>query len=316
MPATTAGGKGSMSITLGIKKPVTHPRRRPVKLDDDEKKRLEQLRKEVEPLPSLDGPPPESAAAALWLGFRRRVRQLLTSEDARRFLEWDAISQTMHAGNAPYIAQELNALKDSPQWQSRWKPALREDAAGCPNRSRWRPTSSGNLIHHVYHLHKAEPVLRRQIENFSHIIEFGGGYGSFCRLAWRLGFRGRYVIFDFPEFSALQRYFLRSVGVPLAQPGKPNGAHCITEMDDLVAEARDCELFLGLWSISETPLDFRRKVLATVANAGNFLFASQRQVGEVDNIAFFKQWTAMHSQLQWSELPIAHMPDSYYLIGR
>jgi hypothetical protein len=307
-------GKETMSISALIKAPLT--RRRPVRLDADEQRRIEQLRKEVEQLPSLGEPPSDSSAAALWHDFRRRLRRSLAGEDPRRFTEWDVIVQTMYVDNPPYIPQELNPLKDSPQWPSRWKPALREDAAGCPARSRWRPTSSGNLIHHAYHLFRAEPVLGRQVRDFSHIIEFGGGYGSFCRLAWRLGFRGRYVIFDFPEFSALQRYFLRGVGVPLAEPGKPSGAHCISELDNLAVEAPGCDLFVALWSISETSLDLRRRVLATVAGAGHFLMAGQSRVGEADNIAFFDQWTAAHSHLQWSNLPIAHMPGNFYLIGK
>jgi hypothetical protein len=304
-----------MPVIEKVKKLRAPPRRRPVALDADEKMRIARLRAEVEQLPSLDGPPPESLAAAEWLDYRRRLRQLLASDDPRRFIEWDIIGQCMHVGNAPYIPQELNPLKDSPRWQSHWKPALREDAAGCPTRCRWRPTSSGNLIHHAYHVLQAESVLGRPLEKFSRIVEFGGGYGSFCRLAWRLGFRGRYVIFDFPEFSALQRYFLRNVGVPLAEPANPNGANCISDMNDLMTESRDCDLFIALWSISETPLDFRRQVLASVA-APNLLIAFQRQFGEVDNTVFFNEWAAAQSHLQWTDLPIAHMAGSRYLIGK
>jgi hypothetical protein len=304
-----------MSTSQLIQPPLT--RRQPVPLDGDEKTRIEQLRKDVEQLPPLDGPPPESSAAALWLGCRRRLREFLASEDPRSFIHWDVIGQTMHVGaNASYTPEELNQLQDSPQWLSRWESALAEDAAGCPVRARSRPTSSGNLIHHAYHLLQAEPLLGRPIGQFRRIIEFGGGYGSFCRLAWRLGFRGRYVIYDFPEFSALQRYFLRAVGVPLAEPENPNGAHCISDVDDLAAETADGDLFVALWSISETPLDFRRRILATVAGAGNFLIASQPRVGEADNVAFFDQWTAAQSRVQWTKLPIAHMPGDFYLIGK
>jgi hypothetical protein len=303
-----------MSLVQEMNKPVTRPRRRLVPLDEAENQRIERLRREVEQLPSLDGPPPESAAEAEWLAYRLRLRQLLASKDPRRFIDWDCIAQSMHVGNPPYIPQELEPLKQSPQWLSRWKPALREDDAGRPPRSQWRPTSSGNLIHHAYHVFRAEPVLGRPLESFSRIIEFGGGYGSFCRLAWRLGFSGRYVIFDFPEFAALQRYFLRGVGVPLAKPGETNGVHFTSDLNELAAEGRNCDLFIGLWSISETPLEFRRRVLAAVGTASNVLIASQRQFGEVDNGPFFDRWTAEHPHLRWTELPIPYL-DARYLIG-
>ena len=45
------------------------------------------------------------------------------------------------------------------------------------------------------------------------IVEFGGGYGSMCRLVRKLGFKGRYVIFDLRPILALQKYYLGLHGV-------------------------------------------------------------------------------------------------------
>jgi hypothetical protein len=85
-------------------------------------------------------------------------------------------------------------------------------------------------------------------------------------------------------------------------------------LDELGTEGKNCDLFIGLWSISETPLEFRRQALAAVEPAANFLIASQRQFADVDNGPFFDQWTAEHPQLKWTELPIPYL-DARYLIG-
>jgi hypothetical protein len=51
------------------------------------------------------------------------------------------------------------------------------------------------------------------------IIEFGGGFGSMCRLVHALGFRGQHIIFDLPPVWALQRYYLRLHGIEVDDSG-------------------------------------------------------------------------------------------------
>jgi hypothetical protein len=303
-----------MAVIKSLKQLIS--RRSAPPRDAQEAARAEELAKTIAGLPSLDGPPSKSAAAEDWLQNRRRLRELLAGGDPRRFLEWQVIRNTMFITNTPYVRRELDALKKAADWQSRWRPVLKEDAAGCPSRFRWRLSSSGSLIHYAYHVHAIAPMLGRRVDQFDRIVEFGGGYGGFCRVLWRLGFRGRYVIFDLPEFSALQRYYLQSVGVPLATASRPNGVHCISDAADLAAEAAPGEgLFIGLWSISETPVDFRRNILQAVGGLGHFLIAYQGQFGEVDNVQFFTDWSAGQKRLKWTESPIAHLPGSRYLVG-
>ena len=71
------------------------------------------------------------------------------------------------------------------------------------------------MIHHAYHLAQFEEKTRTQVHEIDFVLEFGGGYGSMCRLFYNLGFRGRYVIFDLPSFSALQIYYLKTLDLPV-----------------------------------------------------------------------------------------------------
>jgi hypothetical protein len=302
-----------MNIISALRRYISN--RSPISRDAEEIDRQKELRDSIAAIPALSTTPPDSPAAADWLNNRRRLRELLSIGDPRRFLEWDVIHKTMFVGSPPHVQAELLELKTSSHWSSRWKSVLREDAAGCPRRCRWRFNSSGNLIHHAYHLLRCEPLLGRTIDQFDKIIEFGGGYGSFCRLAWRLGFRGRYVIFDLPEFLSLQKYFLQSVGVPIAQNPGSSGATFISDLNQSTEEAVGGGLFVGCWSISETPLDFRKQVLASVNALTDYLIGYQNQFQEVDNIGFFSSWSTAYSKLKWQELLLEHTPGNRYLVG-
>jgi hypothetical protein len=263
------------------------------------------------PLESANGSP----ADAEWLENRRQLRELAASGDPRRFLEWDVVGRTMFVGDATYIPIELRELQASARWQTRWRAAIREDSVGLPQRCRWRLASSGNLIHHAYTVDQFERATARNLESFEQIIEFGGGYGSFCRLARRLGFGGEYVIVDFPEFCALQRYFLQSV--KYERRGREHfNAHFVTDIERLSDAARPTNtLLIALWSLSETPLDLRRSVLQALGDVPNVLIAYQDQFGEVDNLEFFNDWQRRNDSRSWTTIDIPQLPGNHYLFG-
>jgi hypothetical protein len=90
---------------------------------------------------------------------------------------------------------------------------LVESPVGNPKPSPDYPGSSGNLIHQAYSLAQLTEIGDCRLENLSQIVEFGGGFGTMCKLVHQLGFKGRYIIFDLPECSALQEYYLNAVGL-------------------------------------------------------------------------------------------------------
>lgn len=265
------------------------------------------------PLPAAAG---NSAALAEWIQNCKRLRELIEKDDPRRFLQWDVIRETMFVGNARLIPTELASLRAAKDWR-RWRRVLREDVAGLPDRCRFYLPSSGSLIHHAYSLCRFEEAVGRPIDQFRFIFEFGGGYGSFCRLAHRLGFKGQYVIFDLPEFSALQEYFLESVGVPLsAQAGQP-GVRCVSELGELKRHTDGSKdwLFIALWSLSEAPVELRREVLGDGSNLGAYLTSYQDEFGEVNNKDFFSDWMQQRKQIQWMSEPAPLSSRDHYLFG-
>jgi len=156
-----------------------------------------------------------SASESAWKANARRLGEKVFSDDPRRFLDWDVITESMFVSNEPYVDVEFHKLRQSNEWKNRWEKAVTETAVGCPAPFYLYPTSSGNLIHQAYHLLTFEEKTGADVRRYDLVVEFGGGYGSMCRLFFNQSFEGRYVLFDLPPFQALQQYFLRSLDLPV-----------------------------------------------------------------------------------------------------
>jgi hypothetical protein len=222
---------------------------------------------------------------------RKRLRRSI-SRRPREFLKWDVVTGSMFVGNEPYVDRELQYLKGRPDWKSVWEGVIREDPSGGPKLYKGYRQSSGNRIHQAYHLARFEQETGLSVGRFPLIVEFGGGYGSLCRIIHKLGFQGQYVIFDLPEFAALQKFYLGLLGLPLVRErevssGDP-GILCTSELPELDSATRmgaKQGLFIATWSLSETGESLREHVvkLPGIEGAAAYLIAYQRDFGGVDN---------------------------------
>ncbi|HEV2765501.1 MAG TPA: hypothetical protein VGV38_21135 [Pyrinomonadaceae bacterium] len=289
-----------------------------------ERELIAELRARLRALPERDVSG-GSEAANTWARVLNHFRHLVATQDPRAFLTWGHL-QTMFVGDADYVRPELEHLRRQPDWETRWRKAVEESPVGKPARYPAWPESSGNLLHHAYHVCRFEEATGLRAEELELVIEFGGGYGSMCRLFHALGFRGRYVIFDFAEFSCLQEYFLKSLGLPVRQAasmkdGAP-GVATLSDVDELgatveaLAPRARASLLLATWSLSETPVEFRQRVLSTAAHFDAFLLAYQERFGEADNRAFFDDWKQTRTDVRWAGEHLEHIPGNFYLFGR
>jgi len=304
------------SVTGILDRPLPAPSER-------ERNGVEEMRNRIRACPSLekaDAPPSEKE----WLDTHERLCECILHEDPREFLRWDVVSKTMSVAFAGYIQQELDYLKTRPDWKTRWSPSIVESAVGHPIPYWKYPRSSGNLIHHACHVAQFEEKTGSAVHDIKFVFEFGGGYGSLCRLFHNLGFQGPYLIFDLPGFSALQQFYLKSSGVPVHPvqrfPEETGGAFCVSDLDllrEMLLHYPDVgsSLFIATWSISETPLDLRQRVLPLLAGFNFFLMAYQDRFGEVRNSEEFRKWQADRQDIAWMEWSIHHLPGNRYLMG-
>ncbi len=263
-------------------------------------------------------------AADVWEQKRARLRELLLHGDPSEFLRWDPVRTTMvKRGRAP-VAHELRHLRRRRDWTTRWRPALRESTVGRPRPFHLHPRSSGNLIHQAYHLCRFEEVTGLSLPTLPYVVEFGGGYGSLCRLFHQMGFAGTYVIFDLPEVSALQRFFLRSLGLTALEArdvhAPMRGAITVSDLGEfkalLGARPPGLAAFIAQWSLGETPVALRRLVLPEVTGLDAYLLGYTERFEGIDNRAFFRDWRATLPGYAWRDVALPHLHKAeWYLFG-
>lgn len=259
-----------------------------------------------------------------WATFREEVRRNFEAYDPRSFLRWPLIQHTMCVTNSGAIVRELFALRASAKWPL-FRQAVVESPTGNPIRFLYHPESSGNLLHHCYHAMRFEEATGADIPKLDLVVEFGGGYGSMCRLFHRLGFMGRYFIYDLPEFSALQRYFLKNLGLPVRDGSDDcteNGIYLFTDLTLLQTAlkkrpAAGASAFVATWSLSESPAELRDRFLPLVEAFNYFLIAFQDRFFEMDNNEYFAGFErATASRITWRKKRLRHLPGNNYLFGK
>ena len=288
-----------------------------------ENKFIEELRDEISKIPKIST---ENLVGAEleWSNNVNLILDNIMNRDPRMFLTWDVIKKTMFVVREGYINVELEAIKKSKEFNTFWKKVLNENNLGAPMRF-WRYSkSSANLIHHTYHLYKLKKISNVRLSQLELVVEFGGGYGSMSRLIHNCDFSGKYVIFDLPVFSALQKFYLKSIGIQVLKPeefksDKP-GVICISNLElfqELVSELSKVKesLFIATWSLSETPLVFREKFKPSLKFYKNYLIGFQKRFNEVDNIEYFHEIQKDLSSNSWHTWEIEHLKGHYYLIG-
>ncbi len=287
---------------------------------------INELRSEIMSLPEIEAST-DSEAEAIWLNNRKELRVQILRDDPLEFLTWDVVTGSMFVGNRLFVERELDYLMNRHNWKTVWEQVIQEDPVGTPKRYIRDKRSSGNRIHTAYHLARFEAQTGLSVRESRLIVEFGGGYGSLCRLIHKLGFTGLYVIYDLPELVALQKFYLRSLSMPCIDAndtsnltGQHRGIFCTSDINVLrrmESHAVGRPLFIATWSLSETTSSFRQEIISIpmIRSARAYLIAYQKYFEGIDNMDFFLRWCEQRADIDWYDSEIPHMPGSHYLFG-
>lgn len=272
---------------------------------------LDRLRNRVRAIPDPDHGS-GSASERRWLENMSELRGQLLTREPHDFLRWDVIRRTMFVGSSRYVRRELDALRDDPGWNSRWRQAIIENRAGDPPGFPRYRASSGNLIHHAYHLHQYEHACGTRVSDIACVVEFGGGYGSMCRLIHRLGFRGRYIIIDLPVFLALQAFYLDETGITANAD--------IRQFEDpgevMPAMGPGKTMFIATWSYSEVPPPVRSRIAPVMAACTHLLVGFQDRFEDLVNQDLEAEIRrTCGPDRAWHAMPIPHLPGNRYLFA-
>lgn len=169
------------------------------------------------------------------------------------------------------------------------KMILKEHSTGKPILNDFEFRSSGNSIHHLFHLAKFYTENNQEISTIDHIIEYGGGYGNMARIAKNINQHCTYTIIDIPIFSYIQLVYLRTVlgkdNVVLfedtneIQPGKVNiiPLH-IPLLKALATSDYTPNIFVSTWALSESNKKTQEMVLGfDYFKARSLLLAYQKK---------------------------------------
>ena len=219
--------------------------------------------------------------------FNYNLYKIIKDGKLYNFLRNSFIQKMFFVHNRFFIFKELNVLRNSQKWMF-YKNLLVEDKVGNPVKYFLYPDSSGNRINHVYHLSVLEKYLNLNLKDINYILEFGGGYGCMARIFFKINRKIKYLIFDTKLVNLLQYYYLKQ---NLMKVGfsKNDQFELINEYKKLHSENKKNSLFIANWSLSETPIFFRKKFLKNINNYHYFFIAFQEYFEEINNKKYFNQ---------------------------
>jgi putative sugar O-methyltransferase len=257
----------------------------------------------IKKLPQINPELSTSDSEKFWLQNCVDLREKILSDDPRNFLNWRVVHQTMfHEAN--YI--EYKELKKD--WNY-WGGIMEEDSFGNPMPYYLNTKSSGNLVHYAYSLEQLRKI-KLEVKDFDQIVEIGGGYGGMAKLIYRLGFSGNYTIYDLPEFSALQKYYLSSINSEITKK-----ISFVSNADALKSAfiTDKKTLFIATWSLSEMPIKTRQEILLSLGKINVFLIAYHKTFGEVDNEEYFSKFLPADTIELKKNYRIPQLKNDYYL---
>ena len=266
--------------------------------------------------------------SAFWQTICAELRRLAVEGDPMYFMRWPPIGATMVHGASPVTLRMWRMLRRSPDWHSVWRPALRHPRFGHPPPFVPMLSTNAMAVEHASHLFRYHRAFDAYPHDSSCVVEFGGGFGSMCRLIRAMGFRGQYVIFDLPPVLALQRYYLGLHGIT-AGYGPEAEVWLCPDLDRITAWLAEGggkrASLMSTWALSEMPMPLRRRIeaLFRMDVARNALLAYQPSFEGVDNIGYFRELMGgSGDRWHWTEAPVdpldqpARAWDSLYLFGR
>lgn len=197
------------------------------------------------------------------------------------FIQHPVIQQSMFMDARGELMQHQSSLVKKYLPEEIWKKSLQETKIGSP------PSvyvddifSSHNTIHHNYHI--ARYVKKLGINNWNNvenIVEWGGGYGNFCRIVKNIKNKLTYSIIDLPIFSLVQYKYLSEIFgeecVAVIEPGQKIAIGKINIISSTYWEQVDivAEMMVSTWALSETPIYIQEKVFKkNLFNVKNGIF--------------------------------------------
>jgi len=219
--------------------------------------------------------------------FNNKLYLLLQKNDIKNFLRESFIQKMFFLHNRFFVYSELINLKNNKKWPL-YKGLIKEDSIGNPIRYFLYQNSSGNRINHVYHLSVLSKELEIDLTEIKEVFEFGGGYGCMARIFSKINQKIKYTCFDTHYVNLLQYYYLKHNNLDVGFTEKNNYALISNLKKFKINYKKNYKsLFIGNWSLSETPTNFRKKFIPIIKKNHFILICFQEKFEDIDNLKYF-----------------------------
>jgi len=216
--------------------------------------------------------------------FNKKILNLLTNKQLTSFLRQSFIQKMFFIHNRLFILDELLELKKDKNWIF-YEKLIKEDNAGNPIRFFLYPKSSGNKINHVYHLSILSNEFNVNLKKIKNVFEFGGGYGCMARIFSKINKKIFFTCFDTSYVNLLQYYYLKQNNLDVGF--SKNNKFFLTSDVKKINSSSTNSLFIANWSLSEIPINFRKKFFKLIKNSKLILISFQENFENIDNLKFF-----------------------------
>tara|TARA_Y100000816_G_C26105702_1_gene587533 strand:+ start:1071 stop:2012 length:942 start_codon:yes stop_codon:yes gene_type:complete len=219
--------------------------------------------------------------------FNSEIYRLLKTKKIKNFLRESFIQKMFFVHNRLFILNELKYLYKDIKWNF-YKKLLVEDNVGNPVRYFLYPKSSGNKINHVFHLCTLINQFNIDIKKIKNVFEFGGGYGCMARIFSKINKDIKYTCFDTFHVNLIQFYYLKYNDLNVGF-SKKNNFFLTSELKEIQNYYLNNSnyIFIANWSISETPINFRKKFEVIIKNSKYILISFQENFENLNNLNYF-----------------------------
>lgn len=252
------------------------------------------------------------------------AKQLLKPDALKNFLRCEKIKETMNETYALFLIKEYFVVNAKIRQYRFPKEILQDYAIGNPVPFCLDRKTSGNTVHHLYHIFKYLDFLgqdsKKNLQLIKEIHEFGGGYGNMCRLFINFGFQGRYLIQDLPILNVLQKFFLKNIALQneILKKKCPAFKNIVftDEVPLLSSKLNNKRLYVATWSLSECPPEVRKQQHSVLNKCSYFMIGFRESFEGLNNKEYFAALCLTRPDIFWKAVPIPHLPESYYLFGK
>ena len=254
--------------------------------------------------------------------FSGKILEIIKKKKLLNFLQYGFVQQMFFIHNRLFILFELLELKFDKKWKF-WKKLIKENDIGNPVRYFLYPKSSGNKIHQVFHLKKYYDFSKIDFRKFNNIIEFGGGYGNMAYIFYKINPKINYIIFDTYEVNLLQYYYLKkcnlNVGIGINNNNKIKLINNFKDLEKIIKKTKKTHknLFIANWSVSEIPLNFRKKLLFIFNKYSYQIFSFQKNFERIDNLKYFENlnYSNIKNKLKSKIFKMSSKRGNFYLFS-